>query len=619
MTIVAVHGNGVSSSSTQEVPALGRIERAAAGAVVALVVLLGVIGAVNSFRAVAEAVEPSFGGLAWTVPVGVDVGIAVFTALDLLLARVGMRMSWLRLVPGVLVATTIYLNVAGERDPVAAVAHGVLPALWVIAVEAGSHVVRTHVGLTSSAGVERMDRVRWSRWLLAPASTLRLWRRMVLWETRSYSEALRRERARLLARTELQDRWGRLVWRWRAPRRERALYRLGELAPAGALAQPESERASVERRRPSPDSRPSGAGPGPVDVVGCRCPMATWRRPAARSPTSWRAAARHSPGPRWRPGSGPEDCPCRTPGWAPSWPSCGPGRWPCRTSPWGWRDGSERQAGGLRPTCGRRGSVDRREAGRHGWRTTSARTASCRRSTADRRTWRTTAVRCRRRPGRWIGAVRPAVDRGPGTRRRPGSRTVRRIRTARGGPDGDGPHDGDGGPPVPGRSGPASDAVPDRACPRTGHPSSAGRAVGCPRRSPVVARLDGASACGGRRVASYQSRVGAFHGLRVPEYAVRAVRWAPRGVSRAAVGLSRWSSDAEGRELRWSAAARDDAREYLHLSRQRNQRVHNRVPVVVALVVLVGGSGAGRRRRLTRVARDPGLVRGGADRGARGG
>jgi hypothetical protein len=259
--VAAVRGNGVSSSSTQAPPALGRIERAAAGAVVALVVLLGVIGAVNSFRAVAEAVAPSFGGLAWTVPVGVDVGIAVFTALDLLLARVGMRMSWLRLVPWVLVATTIYLNVAGEHDLVAAVAHGVLPGLWVIAVEAGSHVVRTHVGLTGPARVERMDRVRWSRWLLAPTSTLRLWRRMVLWETASYPEALRRERDRVLARTELQDRWGSVVWRWRAPRRERALYRLGDLAPAAALAAPVPE--------------PAPLAPAPV---------ATSRRPARRRP-----------------------------------------------------------------------------------------------------------------------------------------------------------------------------------------------------------------------------------------------------------------------------------------------------------------------------------------------
>jgi hypothetical protein len=176
----------------------------------------------------------------------------VFTALDLLLARVGMRMAWLRLVPWALVATTIYLNAAGEPDPVAAVAHGVLPGLWVIGVEAGSHVVRSHVGLTRPGAVQRMDRVRWSRWLLAPTSTLRLWRRMVLWETRSYSEALRRERARLLARTELQDRWGRWAWRWRAPRRERALYRLGDLAPAAALAfAVEAPAPAARPRRPA--------------------------------------------------------------------------------------------------------------------------------------------------------------------------------------------------------------------------------------------------------------------------------------------------------------------------------------------------------------------------------
>jgi Protein of unknown function (DUF2637) len=261
MTAVAVSSNGVSSTSSHGPAALGRGERAAAGVVVALVVVLGVIGAVNSFRAVADAVEPSFGGLAWTVPVGVDVGIAVFTALDLLLGRMGMRMAWLRLVPWVLVVTTIYLNVAGEHDPVAAVAHGVLPGLWVIAVEAGSHVVRRHVGLSSSRAGERMDRVRSSRWLLAPASMLRLWRRMVLWETRSYSEALRRERTRLLARTELQDQWGALVWRWRAPRRERALYRLGDLAPAAAL--PAADPAPAAPVKPRPQVR---RGPAPARV-----------------------------------------------------------------------------------------------------------------------------------------------------------------------------------------------------------------------------------------------------------------------------------------------------------------------------------------------------------------
>ena len=251
------------------VPGLSVVERAVAVGIVVMVAVLGVIGAVNSFAAVARAVEPSFGELAWTVPVGIDVGIAVFTALDLLLARMGMRMRLLRLVPWCLVAVTIYLNVAGEHDPIGAVAHGVLPLLWVIAVESGGHVARTWAGLNNpgaEVNARRLDRVRLSRWVLAPTSTLRLWRRMVLWESPSYPVALRRERDRVLARTELQDTWGAVLWRWRAPRRDRALYRLGESAPAGVLAAPTegvadpSAEASRPTRRPSGARRPKSAG-----------------------------------------------------------------------------------------------------------------------------------------------------------------------------------------------------------------------------------------------------------------------------------------------------------------------------------------------------------------------
>jgi len=87
--------------------------------------------------------------------------------------------------------------------------------------------------------------------LLAPVSTLQLWRRMVLWETRSYSDALRRERHRVLACTDLQDRWGRWAWRWRAPRRARVLYRLGELVPAAALPTAPATDPAPTSRRPS--------------------------------------------------------------------------------------------------------------------------------------------------------------------------------------------------------------------------------------------------------------------------------------------------------------------------------------------------------------------------------
>ena len=204
-----------------------------------LVGVLGVIGLVTSFATVAAAARPAFGGMAWMVPLGIDVGILVFSALDLVLARLDMRVVWLRLVPWSLTAATIYLNIADEATLFGQVAHAVLPALWVVAIEVGTHAVRVRAGLASA---RRMDTIRRSRWLLAPASTLGLWRRMVLWEITAYTDALARERSRLLALTDLKDRYGfvRLgrrrfrfpaAWRWNAPRRERALYRLGELTP----------------------------------------------------------------------------------------------------------------------------------------------------------------------------------------------------------------------------------------------------------------------------------------------------------------------------------------------------------------------------------------------------
>ncbi|MEV4888757.1 DUF2637 domain-containing protein [Nonomuraea sp. NPDC055795] len=210
-------------------------ERTAVIVTAAVTGVLGLLGFVNSFDRVAQAAAPSFGWFAWTVPLGIDLGIAVFSALDIVLARLGMRVRWLRFIPWALTAATVYLNVATylEANPIdwfAVVAHAVLPLLWVVAVEVGAHVIRKRADLVKP---DRMDGIRRSRWLLAPLPTFALWRRMVLWEVRSYPDALRRERDRIMARTDLQDRYGKL-WRFKASRRERALYRLGELAPADA-------------------------------------------------------------------------------------------------------------------------------------------------------------------------------------------------------------------------------------------------------------------------------------------------------------------------------------------------------------------------------------------------
>jgi hypothetical protein len=229
---------------------LTEYEHTAVVVVGAMVAVLGLLGFLNSFARVAAAARASFGWLAYTLPIGVDLGIAVFSALDIVLARLDMRIRWLRLIPWSLTSATVYLNVAGETSPFAIVAHAVLPALWVAAVEVAAHVVRTRAGLAAGT---RMDSIRASRWFLAPSATVRLWRRMVLWETRSYPSALVRERDRVLALTDLKDTYGPMAWRWKAPRRTKALYNLGELTPAAL------DRPAIEGPKPSTTTKQTGA------------------------------------------------------------------------------------------------------------------------------------------------------------------------------------------------------------------------------------------------------------------------------------------------------------------------------------------------------------------------
>jgi hypothetical protein len=166
--------------------------------------LLGLLGAGISFAKVADAVEPYFGVLAPTVPLGIDIGIAVFTGIDLLMAHMGMRTRWLRFVPWTLVGATVFLNVADETMWVGRVAHAVLPLLWVIIVEVGAHIVRHRAGLSGRGKVKR-DKIPFSRWVLAPRSTVRLWRWMVLWGERSYDAGLAKWQDMEIAKVRLSS------------------------------------------------------------------------------------------------------------------------------------------------------------------------------------------------------------------------------------------------------------------------------------------------------------------------------------------------------------------------------------------------------------------------------
>jgi hypothetical protein len=188
------------------------------------------------------------------LPVGIDIAIPVFTVANLLLIRMDMALGWVRFVPWILTAVTCGLNVAAGHSMWAKLAHGTMPLLWVVFSEIGAHIYATRIGAVTG---RRMEKVRFSRWLLAPLSTFGLWRRMTLWEITSYSEALGRERERQLTRADLRETHGRL-WRIKAPRRDRVLLKMGELSPAVDLppaseaeALPEPTEAPKPRRRPA--------------------------------------------------------------------------------------------------------------------------------------------------------------------------------------------------------------------------------------------------------------------------------------------------------------------------------------------------------------------------------
>lgn len=221
--------------------------------------LLGVIGFVNSFLRVNEAMRPSFGGLAWSVPVGIDIGILAFTSLDLWMAKDGIRTRWLRLIPWALIGVTIYLNVQGEHDPKGRVGHAALPLLWVVAVEVGAHVVRHRAGLAGKG--DQMDKVRSSRWVLAPLSTATMRRHMILDEQQSYPKAVDKDVDRRVIRALWRDEYG-IWWRLRVPRVQRVLYRHNRLTPTGLTTEVPASLPGASQRTPElPQSAPKAPRP----------------------------------------------------------------------------------------------------------------------------------------------------------------------------------------------------------------------------------------------------------------------------------------------------------------------------------------------------------------------
>ena len=103
---------------------------------------------------------------------------------------------------------------------------------------------------------------------------------------------------------------------------------------------------------------------------------------------------------------------------------------------------------------------------------------------------------------------------------------------------------------------------------------------------PAWLRSKGEALALARWLVGHYTHVWLYHLTRLPLYGSRLVFRAPRGMSRAITATSRWVSDAEGRPVRLAAVRREDAMDYLRLSRQRDGRVRMRTLILLTLLVV---------------------------------
>ncbi|MER8119093.1 DUF2637 domain-containing protein [Streptomyces sp. NPDC094031] len=187
-------------------------------------VVIAGIGFAGSYAAVRDlAIRKGFGTFAHVFPLGVDAGILVLLALDLQLTWLRMPFPLLRQTAWLLTSATIAFNgAAAWPDPLGVGMHAVIPVLFVVTVEAARHAIGQLANITAGRHVEP---VRLIRWLLSPLPTFKLWRRMKLWELRSYDQVLALEQERLVYQARLRTRFGR-AWRRRAPVEARLPLRL---------------------------------------------------------------------------------------------------------------------------------------------------------------------------------------------------------------------------------------------------------------------------------------------------------------------------------------------------------------------------------------------------------
>lgn len=159
-------------------------------------------------------------------------------------------------------------------------------------------------------------------------------------------------------------------------------------------------------------------------------------------------------------------------------------------------------------------------------------------------------------------------------------------------------------------TGPSADPTPDRSGRESGTesgdptapvmvdgptevgPGFMGRLMGAKRRAIVPAWLRSGQEfrTAAKWAAGHYGHLAGYHALRSPYYAARLTFQAPAGAAKFLGGTMRWVADREGEPVRLASVRREDAADYLKLSRQRDGRV--RLRTVVATLALFVGIGA---------------------------
>ncbi len=230
---------------------LTRPQKILTGIVVSAVLVIAALGFIGSYSAVTDlALTKGFGQFAHAFPLAVDAGIIAFLALDLLLTWRRIPYPLLRYTAWGLTAATIAFNaVVAWPDPIGSSMHGVIPVLFVIAVEAARHAIGRIAEIVADKHIEGPNT---SRWFLNPLGTFILWRRQRLWGIRTWDAVLELERERRIYVAGLRKEHGRWGWRRKATADQILVLSLAKdgMSVAEAIELPAREK---EKRRQEAD------------------------------------------------------------------------------------------------------------------------------------------------------------------------------------------------------------------------------------------------------------------------------------------------------------------------------------------------------------------------------